>query len=303
MKLPYMQFYPTDYLVDTAVLSLAAQGAWMRILCALHASDTRGSKSWRLEAWARYIGVTPDVTRELIAEIGEAGVGNVEERDGNVTLTNRRMLTESITKEQTRLRVQRHRLKTRRTQEETSGNGDCNAAGNADVADKKSETRNQKPEEETTSPSSPSSPAAPNEDTGGVGVTSDSLPLVGEPVQPLRNPPVLFAEVVELYNRLCPSMPRAELTEPRKKAIRARWSERLQAKTGEPPLVWFERLFQTAQASDFLAGRVPSNGSAWRCNFDWLIGPKNAPKVIEGNYDNNRNGGTRQPDRGLRGAF
>lgn len=96
------------------------------------------------------------------------------------------------------------------------------------------------------------------------------------------------------YNRLCPSMPRAELSELRKKTIRARWQERVTAKD-ENPITWFETLFTKAEASDFLAGRTPSPSSAWRCGFDWLVGPKNAPKVIEGNYDNNR--ATRAPQR------
>lgn len=292
MKLPYMQFYPTDYLVDTAVLSLAAQGAWMRILCALHASETRGTKVWKLEAWARYIGVTADVTAELLAEISEAGVGNVEEANGNVTLTNRRMLTESITKEQTRLRVEKHRLKVRSSSQVTDGNADCNGAGNADVTDKKPETRSQKPEviQETSSPSS-SSPQAASDDAGAV------IPPVEPPAPPTapnRNPAVPFVEVMLAYNRLCPSMPRAELSELRKKTIRARWQERVTAKD-ENPITWFETLFTKAEASDFLAGRTSSPSSAWRCGFDWLVGPKNAPKVIEGNYDNNR--ATRAPQR------
>ena len=146
-KLPYMQFYPSDYLIDTAVLSLAAQGAWMRILCALHASEMRGTKTWRLDVWARYIGVTPDVTSQILQEISESGVGNVEEANGNVTLTNRRMLSERITKEQTRLRVQKHRLNTKHGASETPCNNDCNGACNADVTDKKSEVRSQKSEE------------------------------------------------------------------------------------------------------------------------------------------------------------
>jgi len=162
-KLPYMQFYTSDYLIDTAVLSLAAQGAWMRILCALHSSETRGSKTWRLEVWARYIGVTADVTAQLFAEIAEAGVGGVEEANGNVTLTNRRMLADSITKEQTRLRVQNHRERQKSAGVvpacNTDGNGECNG----DITDKKSEVRSQKSEDNTTPSNSCPKPPATDE--------------------------------------------------------------------------------------------------------------------------------------------
>jgi hypothetical protein len=61
------------------------------------------------------------------------------ESNGDVTISSRRMLREHITREQTRLRVQRHR-----------GNGACNAPSNDDVTDNKSEVRSQKPETENT---------------------------------------------------------------------------------------------------------------------------------------------------------
>ena len=38
-------------------------------------------------------------------------------------------------------------------------------------------------------------------------------------------------------------------------------------------------------SSDWLTGR---NGD-WRVTFDWIIQPKNMDKVLEGNYDNNKN--------------
>lgn len=110
-------------------------------------------------------------------------------------------------------------------------------------------------------------------------------PLVADPGPPAPNPPIPYAEVMEMYNTTCPTMPRARLTDQRRKAIRARWFEC--QRVGDVPLTWFANLFGKAAASDFLAGRKTGSGnSTWRCTFDWLIGPKNAPKVVEGNYDN-----------------
>jgi hypothetical protein len=145
MKLPYMQFYVADYLVDTAPLSLAAQGAWMRVLCALHSANPRGTRSMSLEAWARYLSVTPDVTACLFQELMDVGVcENVTTGNASVTLTCRRMLREDVTKEQTRIRVRNHRLAGKRAGKNAAGNNGGNASGNADVTDKKSEVRSQK---------------------------------------------------------------------------------------------------------------------------------------------------------------
>lgn len=190
-KLPYMQFFPTDYLVDTAVLSLNAQGAWMRILCALHASETRGTKTWRLDAWARYIGVTCEVATQILDEISEAGVGNVEEANGNVTLTNRRMLTESITKEQTRLRVESHRNRTRQKEAESACNNGGNASGNANVTPKKSESRSQKSE---VIPPNPPASAAEEKQPRPRNELLDCLATVGGG-SPLEVPPNRWSAV------------------------------------------------------------------------------------------------------------
>lgn len=85
-------------------------------------------------------------------------------------------------------------------------------------------------------------------------------------------------EIVDLYNRSCPSLPKVKIvTEKRKKAIRARWKQ-------YPELRVFEKVFCKAEASDFLSGR---NEKWTSCNFDWLMNENNMIKVLEGNYDRN----------------
>ena len=69
-----------------------------------------------------------------------------------------------------------------------------------------------------------------------------------------------------------------KISEKRKKAIRAR------LKTGYT-LEDFQRLFEKAEASDFLKGR---NKRDWTATFDWLICDSNMAKVLEGNYDNRK---------------
>ncbi len=149
--------------------------------------------------------------------------------------------------------------------------GACPGIGNQSQNER--EKDNQTDRSEASPPSA--SPPAPTDDGVLPGIDPGGNP---------RNDPVPFAEIVALYNELCPSMPRARINEDRKKAIRARWLECQHA--GEEPLAWFRSLFTKAEASDFLSGRKLSAGSRWRCGLDWLIGPKNAPKVMEGNYEN-----------------
>lgn len=85
-------------------------------------------------------------------------------------------------------------------------------------------------------------------------------------------------EVVEEYNRLCPSLPAVKmLSEARMKAIAG--AKKL---LGD---VTFGEYFRRCEASDFLTGRA--NG--WHgCGFDWILKKANMLKVTEGNYDNKK---------------
>lgn len=136
MKLPFLQFYPSDYMRDTRALSLSAKGGWVDIMCMLHGSKTRGKLTLPASGWARVMGANLTETEAVLAEIENMQIAEVvRECNGNVTLLSRRMEREAITREQTRLRVMAHR-----------SNKACNAVGNAEITDKKPETRNQKPE-------------------------------------------------------------------------------------------------------------------------------------------------------------
>ena len=80
----------------------------------------------------------------------------------------------------------------------------------------------------------------------------------------------------ELYNSVCGSYPRlVKMPEARKKAIRARLRAGYTVDD-------FRRLFEMAEASDFLKGRNRRN---WSATFDWLIADANMAKVLDGNYN------------------
>ena len=85
-----------------------------------------------------------------------------------------------------------------------------------------------------------------------------------------------IATIRELYNSVCGSYPRlVKMSESRKKAIRARLRAGYTVDD-------FRRLFEMAEASDFLKGRNRRN---WSATFDWLIADANMAKVLDGNYN------------------
>jgi uncharacterized protein YdaU (DUF1376 family) len=92
-KLPYMQFYPTDYLIDTEMLSLAAQGLWMRMLCHMWGNERRGIINLRITTLSRLVREGQDTVKSLLMEIKDLKVGDIEfADDGTVTITNRRII-------------------------------------------------------------------------------------------------------------------------------------------------------------------------------------------------------------------
>lgn len=55
------------------------------------------------------------------------------------------------------------------------------------------------------------------------------------------------------------------------------------AETVEQAIDWFDRFFQTVEASDFLTGR---SGKWAKCSLSWLMQREKFNAVIEGRYDN-----------------
>lgn len=87
--------------------------------------------------------------------------------------------------------------------------------------------------------------------------------------------------IADMFNDTCVSFPRiTTLSNARKKAIKARYKQY--------SLDDFKRLFEKAEASDFLKG---SNSRNWSANFDWMIKDTNMAKILDGNYDKGRGDG------------
>lgn len=84
--------------------------------------------------------------------------------------------------------------------------------------------------------------------------------------------------VVEVWN-VIPGVGQAKsVTGP----IRERVCTRLKE---HPDLEWWRTLFDRVKASDFLCGRKTD----FAVTLDWILGPKNLAKLMNGNYDNRLN--------------
>ena len=135
---------------------------------------------------------------------------------------------------------------------------------------------------------------------GSLGVVNDvhpgSEPRSPEPIkepislEPIKEPKdispdkgrIHYENIAGIFKHLCPSLPRLKkITPARKSAIRNLWEEYKEGYSD--PGMLFSELFQKVEASDFLTGR---SGRWDSCNFDWVLNPKNALKILEGTYKN-----------------
>ena len=94
------------------------------------------------------------------------------------------------------------------------------------------------------------------------------------------------------YNALMETFPKmfegkmsrlTSMPDKRKKAVKARASEH-----GKNAIM---TVVQNVLHSSFLMGRNDKN---WSCDFDWIFRPTNFIKILEGNYNGNRNNQTEQ---------
>lgn len=101
-----------------------------------------------------------------------------------------------------------------------------------------------------------------------------------------------YQDIADLWNSICVSLPKVQkLNDNRRQKIKCRCDE-----WGKTPEAWLqtaEDIFKRIQASDFLKGK---NTHEWTATFDWLFGNSgNSIKVMEGNYDNDRNSRGKKP--------
>jgi uncharacterized protein YdaU (DUF1376 family) len=91
-NLPYMQFYPADWLADCDVLSMGTRGAWNTFLCKAWMARSP-SITLKIDKWARAFGAANvKQAQQAIDEIEECNIGDViREDDGRITIVSRRI--------------------------------------------------------------------------------------------------------------------------------------------------------------------------------------------------------------------
>ena len=99
------------------------------------------------------------------------------------------------------------------------------------------------------------------------------------------------ARIADLWDEVLPELASPIVwSEARKSAVSARWREMAVFhgwKTQDEGLDWFRRTLVAIRGSPFLMGKVPPrdrNGKPFALTLDWMFGPKNFLKVVEGRY-------------------
>lgn len=87
-----------------------------------------------------------------------------------------------------------------------------------------------------------------------------------------------YKRIQDEYHKHCSRMPKIQELNDKRKATLKAWGD----------IDQMIEVFKKAGESDFLNGSTGWNS----CGFDWIIKPGNRVKILEGNYDNGRKGGT-----------
>lgn len=97
-------------------------------------------------------------------------------------------------------------------------------------------------------------------------------------------PPCPHNEIIKIYHETLPELPPVKSwNESSQAKMKARWREDPERQA----LDWWRSFFsEQIRKSDFLMGRVKE----FNATLDWIVGPQNFQKILNGQYVNNNNG-------------
>jgi uncharacterized protein YdaU (DUF1376 family) len=113
-KLPYMQFFPADWLLDTLMLSPTARGIWIDILSFMWRSEPRtGVTECTAAVWCKRLRCTDAQFRLVVKEFELENICDVmkDECKDIVRLTSRRIVRDELLRKNGKLYVRKHRSK------------------------------------------------------------------------------------------------------------------------------------------------------------------------------------------------
>ena len=109
-KLPFMKFFPGDYIRDTRGLSADAKGVWMDALCFMWDAPERGVLRNTPDGFARMFGITVDAFDAVLMQFDVNIICDIiRDNNGIVTLESRRMIKDEGTRVNNRIRQDRKR--------------------------------------------------------------------------------------------------------------------------------------------------------------------------------------------------
>ena len=140
MKLPWLKFFPSDWLSDEALrgCSPSARGLWVDMICLMSKSKRHGylmagDRPMGAEQLARIFGETLEKTSELLVELAQAGVYSIDKD----FIFSRRMVKDEGGRKSNRDRVLRWR---------NANVTEMKRFCNGNVMGQKPEARSQRPE-------------------------------------------------------------------------------------------------------------------------------------------------------------
>jgi hypothetical protein len=109
-KNPYLSFHTGDWLKDPKLgqCSPATRGVWIDAICAMNESDS-DRLAGSLDQLSRILRATVSEVQSAIDELQVTGTARVTLRNNFVTVVSKRREREAKARENTRLRVRRHR--------------------------------------------------------------------------------------------------------------------------------------------------------------------------------------------------
>jgi hypothetical protein len=107
-KMPFMKFYPQDYLYDTRILTLEERAVWMDLLCFLWNAPERGRMVGSVQDLAQMVGIEWLKFRTILEGLKRKNVLNLTESNEKLTLISRRMIREENERESNNIRQKRY---------------------------------------------------------------------------------------------------------------------------------------------------------------------------------------------------
>lgn len=304
MKRPSFQFYPGDWQRDAALrsCSVGARGLWIEMMCIMHQADPYGvlvlnDKAIGPAQLARMVGASEKEVGRWLGELTAAGVHSVDDA-GRVF--SRRMVRDEALRN---IRAEGGKggagFGALGAQHGAKGGRPAKVTGDKQPPLKPPLPDPLKPPPSSSSSSSSSGTSKATEaDASVVAAENPSGDPPADKVGKINGhkpsiPACPHEKIIALYHELCPTLDRVKTwTGARESYSRQRWretAERLKFTTEEELLGWFREMFECVAMSDFLTGKVPPRGAdsvPFKADLEWLLRPKNFPKIIEGRYWN-----------------